>query len=124
MDAAEPSRFWWLRKGKYLAIFLREFSSVFILLYVLLYLQILSEANAGSTELISRLGTIPFIALSIVILAFSVYNSVTWFLLLPKVQPVHLGSLVLGKKPTIFLQLIGFVVSSLLVGWLVYGVIL
>lgn len=124
METLEPSRFWWLRKGKYIAIFLREFSSVFILLYALLYLQILSEANVGSTELISRFGTVPFIALSIVILAFSVYNSVTWFFLFPKVQTVKLGSKVLGKELMVLLQLIGFSVFSLLVGWLIYGIII
>ena len=78
----EPSSYWWLRRRKYIAIFLRELSSVFILSYVLLYLLILAQLESGGRGLVSQFATVPFVGLSITLLAFSLYHSVTWFLLL------------------------------------------
>jgi len=123
VQPASPDRFWWLRRGKYVAVFLRELSSVFILLYVLLYLRILSEANAGSTTTVSQLGTTPFLILSLTLLAFSIYHSITWFFLFAKVMPPRLGTLILRRNQIVLLQVIGFFALSFLVGFLVYGVI-
>lgn len=122
MNNAEPSRFWWLRRAKYIAVFLRELSSVFILAYVLLYLQILSQLRGGSTDLLSQLGTTPFLFLSLVMLAFSLYHSVTWFMLLPKVQPIKLGNLMLRGGRALLINLVILFFASWLIAFLVFGV--
>ncbi len=122
MGATEPSRFWWLRRAKYLAIFLRELSSIFILAYVLLYLQILSQLRAGDTSLVSQLGTPPYLVLSSLMVAFSLYHSITWFMLTPKVQPMRLGTFVLREKSAFLLNVLILLAASVLVATLVYGV--
>ena len=118
----EPSSYWWLRRRKYIAIFLRELSSVFILSYVLLYLLILAQLESGGRGLVSQFATVPFVGLSITLLAFSLYHSVTWFLLLPRIQPMKIGKVVLSGKLALIANLGGLVVASLLIASLVYGV--
>ncbi len=122
MTVAEPSKFWWLRKFRYIPIFLRELSSVFILAYVLLYLQILSGLRSGSMNLLSQLGTLPLLALSFVILAFSLYHSVTWFLLLARAQPIKVGGLVLHGGPALIVNLVILLAASVILATLVYGI--
>jgi fumarate reductase subunit C len=93
---APPSKFWWLRRPKYVAVLLREASSIFILLYVIIYLQLLNQLERGGTAylgFLKSLGSPPFMAVSLAILAFALYNSITWFLLVPKVQPLRVGGL-------------------------------
>ena len=122
MSAKEPDRYWWLRRGKYIAIFLRELSSVFILAFVLLYLLILAQLRGGGTGLSSLFAMVPFVGLSITLLAFSLYHSITWFLLLPRIQPMRIGKVVLSGRLALIANLGGLVVASLLIASLVYGV--
>jgi len=122
MSVKEPSRYWWLRRRKYIAIFLRELSSVFILAYVLLYLLILAQLQSGVRGLVTQFAMVPFVALSVTLLAFSLYHSITWFLLLPRIQPMKIGTVVLSGKLALIANLGGLVVASLLVASLVYGV--
>jgi len=124
VQLAPPDRFWWLRRGRYIAVFLRELSSVFILLYVLLYVWILSGSSGGTATAMRQFGTAPFLVTSLVLLAFTVYNSITWFFLFSKVAPNRLGPLVLKKNEIVLLQAAVFLLLSFLVGFLVYGVIL
>ena len=122
MNAEEPAKFWWLRRAKYVAIFLRELSSVFILAYVLLYLEILSQVRSGGTGLVAQLATPPFIVLSLTMLLFSLYHSITWFLLLPKIQPIKLGTFVLRGRNAFLVNLGILGVASLVVASLVFGI--
>ncbi len=122
MNVKEPSRYWWIRRRKYIAIFMRELSSVFILSYVLLYLLILAQIENGGRGLVSQFATVPFIGLSITLLAFSLYHSVTWFLLLPRIQPMKIGTVVLSGKLALIANLVGLLIASLLIASLVYGV--
>ncbi len=122
MNVKEPSRYWWLRRRKYIAIFLRELSSVFILAYVLLYLLILAQLQSGGRGLMTQFATVPFVAVSVTLLAFSLYHSITWFLLLPRIQPMKIGKVVLTGKLALTANLGGLVVASLFIASLVYGV--
>jgi len=122
MSVKEPSRYWWLRRRKYIAIFLRELSSVFILAYVLLYLLILAQLQSGVRGLVTQFAMVPFVALSVTLLAFSLYHSITWFLLLPRIQPMKIGKIVLSGKLALIANLGGLVVASLLIASLIYGV--
>ena len=122
MKAKEASRYWWLMRSKYIAIFLRELSSVFILSYVILYLLILNQLQSGTSDLLGQYAAFPFVAVSISFLAFSLYHSITWFLLLPKIQPLRIGRIVLTGKSAFLVNLGGLLVSSFLVASLVYGV--
>jgi fumarate reductase subunit C len=122
MSRAEPSRFWWLKKAKYVAIFLRELTSFFILGYVLLYLGILSQIQQGKGDLLGALATPPFIVLSLTILAFTLYHSVTWLIAIPKVQPVRIGSFLLRGNLAFVVNLGILLFASLIVALLVFGI--
>ncbi len=121
MTAAAPSKFWWLKKPRYISIFLRELSSVFILAYILLYLQILSGLRSGANFL-PQLGTPPFLALSLVMLAFSLYHSVTWFSLLGRAQPIKVAGLVLKGRRALVVNLVVLAAASVVLATLVYGI--
>ena len=124
MKEAEPSRFWWLRNIKYITIFLRELTSVFIIIYVLLYLSILSELKVGNTNLVSSLGSPPLLVLGLVILVFTLYHSVTWFMALQRVQPIKIGSLAIPSGFALVLNLVILMVVSLLIILFMFGVVL
>ena len=89
---------------------------------MLLYLLILSQLETGGRGLVSQFATVPFVALSVTLLAFSLYHSITWFLLLPRIQPMKIGTVVLSGKLALIANLGGLVVASLLIASLVYGV--
>lgn len=85
---------WWLQRPAYFRFMLREFSSVFIAVFlVILLIQIRAlsrgpEAYAASLETFRSPGWIVF---HVVALAFALYHSVTWFSLTAVVQVVRLG---------------------------------
>jgi len=115
---ASPSRFWWLRRPKYIAILLREASSIFILLYVIIYLQLLSQLAGGGPAyqaFLKALASPPLMALSLVILAFALYHSITWFMLVPKVQPLRVGGLRVVGMWALALNLLLLIIASTLV---------
>ncbi len=70
----------------------------------------------------SQFAMVPFVALSVTLLAFSLYHSITWFLLLPRIQPMKIGSVVLRGKLALSANLVGLLIASLLIASLVYGV--
>jgi len=96
----EPPSLWWLGHRQYLAYTLRELSSFFIILYVLLFSISMFQLKLGeaSYQAYERLLTSPpFIVLSILILAFSVYHSITWFKVTPTaLPPIRVNG---GKMP-------------------------
>jgi fumarate reductase subunit C len=85
---------WWLQRPTYFRFMLRELSSVFIAVFlVILLIQIRAvsrgpEAYAAFQETLRSPGWIVF---HVVALAFALYHSVTWFNLTAVVQVVRLG---------------------------------
>jgi fumarate reductase subunit C len=86
------SRAWWLKNSRYTLFMLREVSSIFLALFVVLYLVQLALLVAGP-ELYSRylalMKTPGWIALHIVILAFAIIHTLTWLSSIPAVQPIR-----------------------------------
>lgn len=85
---------WWLRNRKYFLFMMRELSSVFVALFVLLYLYeffLLSKGPVVHGEFQRSLRSGGFIAFYAVALLFAVYHSCTWFKLTAKIQVVRLG---------------------------------
>ena len=85
---------WWLRHPRYFAFMLRELSSVFIAVFLVVLLVQLyrlprgPEAYAAFLETLRSPGWIVF---HLVALAFALYHSVTWLKLTGVVQVVRLG---------------------------------
>ncbi len=85
---------WWLRRPAYLRFMLRELSSVFIAIFLVVFLvQIhrLSQGPEAYAAFLEKLRSPGWIAFHVVALAFALYHSVTWFNLTAVVQGVRLG---------------------------------
>ncbi len=85
---------WWLRRPNYLRFMLRELSSVFIAIFLVVFLVELGEVSRGPAAyaaFLEKLRSPGWIVFHIVALAFALYHSFTWFNLTAVVQVVRLG---------------------------------
>jgi fumarate reductase subunit C len=85
---------WWLRRPGYVRFMLRELSSVFIAIFLVVFLVQLHRLSRGLEAYAAFVATLRspgWIAFHAVALAFALYHSVTWFNLTAVVQVVHLG---------------------------------
>ena len=118
------SVYWWLKQRQYLTFILRELSSVFVALFVvmtLLQLRALKNGPEAYAHFQERLQSPAVIAFNIVALFFVVFHSITWFNLAPSAMPVRLG----GKRVPAFLvaapSYLAWIVISAFVAWMVLG---
>jgi fumarate reductase subunit C len=87
------SVWWWLRKWSYAGFVLREFTSVFVAFFALVYLWQLSAVAQGPVayaQFIARLKTPLFLALNTVAFLFVLFHTITWLNLTPKAMVVRL----------------------------------
>lgn len=85
---------WWLRNRRYTLFMIRELTSVFVALFVLLYLYeffLLTKGPAVYGKFQESLRSGPFIAFYVIVLLFAIFHSITWLGLVPKIQIVRLG---------------------------------
>ena len=85
---------WWLRHPRYFGFMLRELSSVFIAVFLVVLLVQIHQAGQGAAAyaaVLEKLRSPGWIAFHVVALAFALYHSVTWFNLTGVVQVVRLG---------------------------------
>jgi succinate dehydrogenase subunit C len=85
---------WWLRNANYFRFMLRELSSVFIAIFLVVFLVQLYRLSQGPGAYAAYLETLRapgWIIFHVVALAFALYHSVTWFNLSGVVQVVRLG---------------------------------
>ena len=91
----EMSATWWLKSRSYFLFMMRELSSVFIALFVLVYLYEFLQLSRGPEaygnlrEWLSRPGAVAFYGVAFL---FAVYHTVTWFQALTRIQVVRLGA--------------------------------
>jgi fumarate reductase subunit C len=89
-----PKFRWFFRHPRYLRYMAREVTCIFIGAYTLLLLvglMRLSEGQAAYEAFLLALRSPASIAFHVLALAFSVYNTVTWFNVTPKALPVQIG---------------------------------
>ena len=85
---------WWLRRPNYIRFMLREVSSVFIAIFLVVFLVEIHQLSQGPeayAAFLEKLRSPGWIAFHIVALAFALYHSFTWFNLTAVVQVVRLG---------------------------------
>ena len=94
------SVYWWLGQWCYLKFILRELSSVFVALVVvmtMLQLRALVRGPEPYAEFEHRMHNPLVIAISVISLFFVVFHTITWFNLTPRAMPVRLkGKLLPG----------------------------
>jgi len=115
---------WWLRRPNYFLFMLRELSSVFIAIFLvvlLIQLHRLPQGPEAYAAYLAMLRSPGWIVFHVVALAFAIYHSVTWFNLTGVVQVVRVGE---RQVPPRLLAVAGFVawaVVSLVLFWFVRG---
>ena len=111
---------WWLSTRNYFLFMLREVSALFVALFVVSYLVGLYRLSQGEAQYTAYLASLqtPFACISfVVILAFALYHSATWFSLTPIVMVVRLGSRVIPPR---LVLLTNYLVWLILSGILFY----
>ena len=85
---------WWLRRPGYIRFMIREVTSVFIAIFLVVLLVQIHQVAQGPEAYAAMLGKLRspgWIVFNVVALAFALYHTVTWFKLTGVVQVVHLG---------------------------------
>ena len=115
---------WWLRDLKYLLFMMRELSSVFIAVFVVLYMYEMFLLSKGSTvhaAFQQSLRSPGFIAFYAVSLLFALYHSITWFGVVGRVQVVKIGKLKVPPSLVTAGAFGGWVVASAAVAYLFFA---
>lgn len=116
------SVYWWLGQRQYLKFILRELSSVFVAIFVVMTLCQLRALKAGPeayANFQADLQSPIIIALNAIAFIFVVFHSITWFNLTPSAMPVRLG----GKRvPDFFIaapSYVAWLAISAFVSWMI-----
>jgi fumarate reductase subunit C len=95
---------------------LREFSSVFIALFLLVYLCQIYQLTRGPEAYISftrKLSSPGWLLFHVIALSFAVYHSITWFQSSAVVLPVRLGEHAVSRQVVTALHIGVWAVVSL-----------
>jgi fumarate reductase subunit C len=112
---------WWLKKPSYFLFMLRELSSVFIALFLVVYLIQLSQLNDGSQAYVSfarKLSSPGWILFHLIVLAFALYHSFTWFKSTAVILPIRIGEHQLPRELVVALNIGAWIIVSLVIWFL------
>ena len=107
---------WWLKKQSYFLFMLRELSSVFIALFLVVFLiQIYQlthspDAYIAFSQTLSSPGWLLF---HLIALLFACYHSITWFQSTAVVLPMRLGERLVSRQIVTALHIGAWMVLSL-----------
>ena len=106
---------WWLKKPAYLLFMLRELSSVFIAVFLVVFLAQIHQLTKGPeayAAFVQRLSSPGWIVFHIVALLFALLHSVTWFQSTAVVMPLRLGERELPRSLVLALNIGAWVAVS------------
>ena len=109
---------WWLAKRNYVLFMLRELTSVFIAVFLVVFLVQLAELAEGAEAYAvaaARLASPGWIVFHLLVLAAALYHSITWFNLTPQVIIVRRGE---ERVPPVVIA------GSHYLAWLVVSVVI
>jgi fumarate reductase subunit C len=109
---------WWLTNQSYFLFMLRELSSVFIALFLVVYLcQIyqLSKGPDAYSAFTQKLSSPGWILFHFVALMFALYHSITWFQSSAVVLPLRIGERTVSLPVVLALHVAAWLVVSLIV---------
>jgi fumarate reductase subunit C len=113
------ARAWWLQNRRYLLYMLREISSIFIAIWVLLLLVQIAQLGAGRQAyqgfVDGVLRSPVAILFSLVAFCFALLHSITWHQLAGVVQVVRVGERELPRR---------YVTAGAFAGWLIATVVI
>jgi fumarate reductase subunit C len=106
---------WWLRKRAYLLFWLREMSSAFIAAFLVVLMAELYQLGEGAEHhqaFLARLASPGWILFHLVVLAFAVYHSLTWFYTTSIVIPLRVGGKALPRALFTALNVVAWLAVS------------
>ena len=110
---------WWTANRRYGLYMVREWTSLFVALYSLLFIYGLSLWFYGTeADFLKFLKNPVMIGFSLVALVFTMIHAVTWFWLLGAVAPVKIGRSHTKPWQALILNLILLVIISYVAIWL------
>ncbi len=113
---------WWLRRGPYFRFMMREFTSVFVAAYLVLFLVMIHRLYQGQAAYESFLESLKSqlaILFHFVALAFALFHTITWFNLTPKALTFRIGEERLPPAAIIAPNYLAWIVISAMIGWFV-----
>ena len=113
-----PKSSWFLRQPRYMRYMAREITCIFIGAYTLMLLvgvMRLSQGQAEYEAFLAALRSPGSIVFHLLVLAFSVYHTATWFNVTPKALPVQIGEEFLPGGVITGVHYLGWAVLSLAV---------
>ena len=109
---------WWLGKRSYFFFMMRELSSVFIAIFlVVLLVQIfqLREGPESYAAFVQKLGSPGWIIFHTIALLFAIYHSITWFISTSVVLPLRLGERDIPRNLVTAFNIGAWIVVSLVI---------
>jgi fumarate reductase subunit C len=101
-------RTWWLKKPAYFMFMLRELSSVFIAVFLIVFLVQIYQLTKGPeayAAFVQKLSSPGWIVFHIVALLFALLHSITWFQSTAVVMPLRLGERELPRNLVLALNI-------------------
>jgi fumarate reductase subunit C len=114
----EMPRSWWLRKRSYFLFMMRELSSVFIAIFLVVFLiQIyqLTQGPEAYAAFARKLSSPGWIIFHIITLLFALYHSITWFSSTAIVMPLRIGERQMPRNVFVALNVAALAVISLFI---------
>ncbi len=110
---------WWTANRHYAMYMVREWTSLFVAVYSLIFIYGLSLWATGSrANFLNFLKNPAIVGFSLVALVFTMYHAVTWFYLLGAISPIKIGRSKSKPWQALALNLILLVIVSYLAIWL------
>jgi fumarate reductase subunit C len=109
---------WWLTNRSYFLFMLREISSVFVALFLVVYLCQLYQLSQGPdaySAFTQKLNSPGWILFHLVALLFALYHSFTWFQSSAVVLPLRIGERLISRPSVTTLHVGAWVMVSLIV---------
>ena len=113
---------WWLRSRAYLLFMVREFTSVLIAAYLVVFLIFLQRIAAGPASYESYLRWLAqpaVLAFHLVALAAALYHSVTWLELTPMTVVIRIRGRRIPAPMIVAINVAAWVAICVLIVWLV-----
>ncbi|HEY2931101.1 MAG TPA: hypothetical protein VGK99_05090 [Acidobacteriota bacterium] len=109
---------WWLRRRSYFFFMLRELSSVFIAVFLLVFLIQIYQLSHGLEAYVAftrKLASPGWIAFHLVALLFALYHSLTWFYSTAVILPLQIGERKLPRGLVTALNIGAWIAVSLII---------
>jgi len=109
---------WWLTNQSYFLFMLRELSSVFIAVFLVVYLCQIYQVSQGPdaySAFAQKLSSPGWIFFHLVALLFALYHSITWFQSSAVVLSLRIGERVVPRSTVIALHVVAWAIVSIIV---------